>query len=63
MTWVPVKKYAEDDLKVDLEKEPAFFDKWNPAHSQISIFDHRVAEEVQAAIFDIGSYRRLGRSA
>ena len=31
MTWVPVKKYIEDDLKVDLEKEPAFFDEWDPA--------------------------------
>jgi hypothetical protein len=30
MTWLPVKKYVEEDLKVDLAKEPAFFDEWDP---------------------------------
>jgi len=31
MTWVPVKKYVENELKVDLSKEPCFFDEWDPA--------------------------------
>ena len=31
MTWVPVKKYVENELKVDTSKEPCFFDEWEPA--------------------------------
>jgi len=30
MTWEPVKKYVENDLKVNLEKEPCFFEEWEP---------------------------------
>jgi hypothetical protein len=30
MTWEPVKRYVENDLKVNLDKEPCFFDEWEP---------------------------------
>jgi hypothetical protein len=30
MTWEPVKKYVESELKVNLEREPSFFDEWEP---------------------------------
>ena len=26
--WTPVKKYIQDELKVDLEKEKCFFDEY-----------------------------------
>ena len=31
MTWEPVKTYVEHELKVNTEREPCFFDEWEPA--------------------------------
>ena len=31
MMWLPVKNYVEHTLKVDTDKEPAFFEEWEPA--------------------------------
>ena len=28
-TWDPVRKHLHEDLGVDLEKEPAFFEEWD----------------------------------
>ena len=39
MTWLPVKKYVEEDLKVDLAKEPAFFDEWDPGQLEKKLAD------------------------
>ena len=30
-TWLPVKRYVEDTLKVDTDKESCFFSEWDPA--------------------------------
>ena len=32
--WLPVKKYVEDDLKVDPKKEKCFYSEWDPAALQ-----------------------------
>ena len=29
MTWEPVKEYVENELKVNLEREPCFFEEWD----------------------------------
>ena len=29
MTWDPVKKHLQEDLGIDLVKEPAFFEEWD----------------------------------
>ena len=28
-TWLPVKKYIEEDMKIDVKKEPCYFDHYN----------------------------------
>ena len=42
MAWRPVIDYAKDDLKVDLDKEKLFFDKWDPDALQ-AILDEQAA--------------------
>jgi hypothetical protein len=45
-TWVPVKDYIENDMKVDGSKEPFFFDTWEPeVLSEIVETQKRVIEE------------------
>jgi hypothetical protein len=45
-TWVPVKDYIENDLKIDGDKEPFFFDKWEPeVLNEIVETQKRVIEE------------------
>jgi ABC-type multidrug transport system ATPase subunit len=29
-TWAPVKKYIEEDLKIDVKREKTYFDHYNP---------------------------------
>jgi hypothetical protein len=44
--WKPVKDYIENDLKVDGDKEPFFFDKWEPeVLNDIVDTQRRVIEE------------------
>ena len=43
--WTPVKKYIQDELKVDLEKEKCFFDDYNPEELEAVIKrQHKVIE-------------------
>ena len=45
MTWLPVKKYVSDVLKVDVSKEPCFFEHWDPADLEKIIDDqYRIIE-------------------
>jgi hypothetical protein len=45
MTWQPVKRYVSDVLKVDTNKEPAFFAEWDPAQLEKIIDDqYRIIE-------------------
>jgi hypothetical protein len=39
-TWGPVEAYLTNVLKIDLKKEPAFFDSWDPSIIQKTIDDH-----------------------
>jgi hypothetical protein len=39
-TWDPIRLFLQNDLKIDLKKEPAFFDTWNPEIIQKTIDDH-----------------------
>jgi len=55
MTWIPVKKYVEEDLKVDLAKEPAFFDEWDPGQLEKILADQFKIIEYQKA----KKYKRL----
>jgi hypothetical protein len=44
--WAPVKDYIEKEMKIDGEKEPFFFDTWEPAVlAQIVDTQKRVIEE------------------
>jgi hypothetical protein len=44
--WAPVKDYIEKDMKIDGEKEPFFFDTWEPAVlAQIVDTQKKVIEE------------------
>ena len=43
--WLPVKKYIQDDLKVDLEKEKCMFDEYIPSELQEVIAkQHKIIE-------------------
>ena len=43
--WLPVKRYIQDTLKVDLEKEKCFFDEYNPEElEQVIKRQHKVIE-------------------
>ena len=43
--WTPVKKYIQDELKVDLEKEKCFFDEYIPEELERVIKQqHKVIE-------------------
>ena len=43
--WAPVKKYIQDELKVDLEKEKCFFDEYIPEERERAIKQqHKVIE-------------------
>ena len=45
MTWTPVKKYVQDDLGVDPDKEPCFFSEWDPSElEKILATQHKVVE-------------------
>ncbi len=45
-TWGPVKNYIENDLKIDGDKEPFFFDTWDPdVVREIIDTQRRVIEE------------------
>jgi len=39
-TWAPVEDYLKNVLRIDLKKEPAFFDTWDPGVIQKTIDDH-----------------------
>ena len=39
-TWGPVEDYLQNVLRIDLKKEPAFFDTWDPGVIQKTIDDH-----------------------
>ena len=41
-TWGPVKRYVAEELHVNLEKEPCFFDTWQPEALQ-AILDEQAA--------------------
>lgn len=44
-TWLPVKKYVSDVLKVDTDKEQCFFSEWDPAALEKVINDqYRLVE-------------------
>ena len=45
--WIPVKKYIEEDLGVNTEREQAYYDEWDEAalHSEAAQ-DHRDIQEV-----------------
>ena len=47
MTWEPVKNYVAHDLKVNTEREPCFFDEWEPAKLQKIIDDQYKLIEFQ----------------
>ena len=43
--WTPVKRYIQDELKVDLETEKCFFDDYNPEELEAVINrQHKVLE-------------------
>ena len=46
--WLPVKKYIQDNLKVDLEKEKCFFDEYIPEELEKVIKQqHKVIENTR----------------
>jgi hypothetical protein len=47
MTWLPVKNYVEHTLKVDTDKEPSFFEEWDPARLEKIIGDQFKMVEYQ----------------
>ena len=42
--WLPVKKYIQDNLKVDLEKEKCLFDEYIPEELEAVIKRHQIIE-------------------
>ena len=43
--WLPVKKYIQNELKVDLEKEKVFFDEYNPSElEEVINKQHKIIE-------------------
>ena len=47
--WIPVKKYIEQDLGVNTEREQAYWDEWDEGaapHHPAAAQDHRGVQEV-----------------
>ena len=43
--WLPVKRYIQNELKVDLEKEKVFFDEYNPSElEEVINRQHKIIE-------------------
>ena len=38
--WIPVKKYIEEDLGVNTEREQAYWDEWDAPHHPAAAQDH-----------------------
>ena len=65
--WIPVKKYIEEDLGVNTERERAYYDEWDEAgvagHHPEAAQDHRDIQEVgdEEAVSGADNLRRLCR--
>ena len=45
-SWIPVKKYIEEDLGVNNEREQAYWDEWDEADAAAAAQDHGDVQEV-----------------
>ena len=61
--WIPVKKYIEEDLGVNTEREQAYYDEWDEAALRGAAQDHRDIQEVgdEEAVSGAYNLRRLRR--